>query len=83
MGSSVKYDPAEPDLYPPDYILNKFEDLRHRTWDNPLGDGEASRRISEDLLARLKEDNFRHHRPSDYHLDIRRSYRDDGLSKLI
>lgn len=79
VGSSVKYDPAEPDLYPPDLILNKFEDLRHRTWDNPLGDGEASRRISEDLLARLKEDNFRNHRPSDYHLDIRRSYRDDGL----
>lgn len=79
VGSSVKFDPAEPELYPSDVMFHKLESLRGQTWENPLGDGKSSQRIAEDLLTRLKEGGFRNHRPSDYHLDIRRSYRDDGL----
>jgi len=79
VGSSVKFDPAEPDFYPSDVMFHKLESLRGHTWENPLGDGKSSRRISEDLLTRLKEGGFRNHRPSDYHVDTHRSYRDDGL----
>ncbi len=79
VGSSVKFDPAEPEKYPVPEVLRKFEALYGRTWPNPLGDGKSSQRIAEDLLWRLEEERFGRHKPSDYHLDIRRSFRDDGL----
>ena len=80
VGSSVKFDPAEPGKYPVPEVLRKFEALYGRTWPNPLGDGKSSQRIAEDLLSRLEGGRFGRHKPSDYHLDIRRSFRDDGLS---
>jgi UDP-N-acetylglucosamine 2-epimerase len=79
VGSSVKFDPSEPEKYPHAEVLGKFETLFGRTWPNPLGDGKSSQRIAEDLLTRLEEGRFSRHKPSDYHLDIRRSFRDDGL----
>jgi LmbE family N-acetylglucosaminyl deacetylase len=44
-----------------------------------LWDGRAAERIVADLTQRMREGTFRLHRPEDYHLDIRRSYREDGL----
>ena len=79
VGSSVKFDPAEPERYPFETVYAKLESLYGKTWPNPLGDGHASERIVADLVTRLREGTFRRHRPSDYHLDIRRSYREDGL----
>jgi UDP-N-acetylglucosamine 2-epimerase len=79
VGSSAKFDPAEPEHYPIPEVLRKFEALYGRTWPNPLGDGKSSQRVAEDLLSRLEEGRFGRHRPSDYHLDIRRSFRNDGL----
>jgi UDP-N-acetylglucosamine 2-epimerase len=79
VGSSVKFDPAEPRKYPIPEVLRKFDALHGRTWPNPLGDGKSSQRIAEDLLTRLEEGRFGRHEPSAYHLDIRRSFRDDGL----
>jgi UDP-N-acetylglucosamine 2-epimerase (non-hydrolysing) len=79
VGSSVKYDPTEPEKYPYKTLFEKLESLREKTWPNPLGDGKSSQRIADDLLNRLKGGRFRRHRPGDYHLDIRRSYREDGL----
>jgi len=79
VGSSVKFDPAEADKYPADVVLGKLESLVGKTWEHGLGDGKASQRVVEDLLNRLHGDGFRLHKPSDYHLDIRRSYREDGL----
>jgi len=80
VGSSVKFDPAEPEKHPIPEALRKLEALYGQTWPNPLGDGKSSGRIAEDLLARLEEGRFGRHKPSDYHLDIRRSFRDDGLT---
>ena len=80
VASCVKFDPTLPDRYPPAELFRKVESLYGKTWTHTLGDGRSSRRIADDLLARLREGRFRHHAPADYHLDISRSYRDDGLS---
>ena len=78
-GSSVKYDPTQPDRYPHDIIFHKFEDLFGKKWEHNLGDGKASERIVNDLLNRLRNNGFRMHKPEDYHLEIARSYREDEL----
>ncbi len=78
-GSSVKYDPTQPEKYPFDVLYRKLEGLYGKKWQHNLGDGRASERIVNDLLDRLKNDGFRMHKPGDYHLDISRSYREDGL----
>lgn len=79
VGSSVKFDPAEPETYPPGEVFRKVEALAGRTWRHGLGDGLASRRIAEDLHRRLVENDFVRHGPEQYHLPIARSYRPDGL----
>jgi len=79
VGSSVKFDPTEPEKYPHRIIFDKLESLYGKTWLNPLGDGKASERVVKDLLDRLMNNGFRDHEPVKYHLDISRSYREDGL----
>ena len=78
-GSSVKFDPTQPDRYPHDVLYKKLDNLYGKTWEHNLGDGKASERIANDLLYRLRNDGFRMHKPEDYHLEIARSYREDGL----
>jgi UDP-N-acetylglucosamine 2-epimerase (non-hydrolysing) len=80
-GSSVKFDPSRPERYPTDLLLHKLESLHGKTWVHGLGDGKASERIVKDLVQRtLTPDGFRGHLAERYHLDISRSYREDGLS---
>jgi len=79
VGACVKFDPTDPEKYPFNRVLAKLERLHGKTWTNPLGDGKASERIASDILQRAKEGSFDHHKPLDYHLDIRRSFREDGL----
>jgi UDP-N-acetylglucosamine 2-epimerase len=79
-GSSVKFDPSAPERYPFDKVLHKLESLHGKTWVHGLGDGHASERIVADLVTRtLTPQGFRNHLPERYHLDIARSYREDGL----
>src|ERR1043166_3538744 len=79
-GSSVKFDPSAPERYPTDVLLHKLESLHGKTWVHGLGDGRASERIVADLVQRtLTPQGFRNHLPERYHLDIKRSYREDGL----
>jgi UDP-N-acetylglucosamine 2-epimerase len=80
--SSVKFDPAEPNEYPADEVFSKVNYLARTTWEHNLGDGKASLRIVEDLAQRARNDDFRGHLPERYHLDISRSYRDDGLGDV-
>jgi UDP-N-acetylglucosamine 2-epimerase (non-hydrolysing) len=79
VGSSVKFDPAEPDQYPTAEVFRKLESLHGKKWAHTLGDGKASLRIAEDLHRRIVENDFARHKPEQYHLPISRSYRDDGL----
>jgi UDP-N-acetylglucosamine 2-epimerase len=78
-GSSVKFDPAAPAAYPMEVVLRKLAALYGRRWSHGLGDGRSSERIAADLHRRVVEDDFRRHRPEQYHLPVGRSYRDDGL----
>ncbi len=78
-GSSVKFDPSEPEKYDFATLYRKLEGLYGKTWEHGLGDGKASERLVGDLLERLDKGTFRRHKPEDYHLNIARSYREDGL----
>jgi UDP-N-acetylglucosamine 2-epimerase (non-hydrolysing) len=78
-GSSVKFDPARPADYPAARVFQHLEMLCGRHWSHNLGDGKASERLVADLVHRLRTGGFRGHEPHHYHLDIARSYREDGL----
>jgi UDP-N-acetylglucosamine 2-epimerase (non-hydrolysing) len=78
-GSSVKFDPARPEDYPADQLFAKLERLHGQSWEHGLGDGLASERLVEDLLRRVTTDTIRGHRAEDSHIDVSRSYREDGL----
>ena len=80
-GSSVKFDPSRPEDYPADVLIRKVEALWGKTFDHGLGDGKASDRIVDDILRRLREDDFPGHLPQNHHLPqhVARSYREDGL----
>ena len=80
--SSVKFDPARPEDYPPAQLFGKLERLKGTTWEHGLGDGRASERLVEDLLHRVQTDTIRGHRAEDSHIDVSRSYREDGLPDL-
>jgi UDP-N-acetylglucosamine 2-epimerase len=80
-GSSVKFDPARPQDYPPDEVFMKLESLHGKTFDHRLGDGRASERLVEDLVRRVMTDTIRGHRPEDSHIDVSRAYREDGLAR--
>ena len=73
-------DPTNPTKYPPARVFGKLEALCGRRWKHKLGDGKASERIYKDVVSRLLAGRVPNHRPKDYHLDIRRSYREDGVS---
>lgn len=79
VGSSVKFDPTQPAKYPAQTVFAKLEALRGRKWKHGLGDGKASRRIYEDVVNRLMTGTVACHRPQDYHIEVRRSYREDGI----
>ena len=78
-GSSVKFDPARPEDYPAAQLFGKLERLYGTSWEHGLGDGHASERLVEDLLHRVTTDTIRGHLPEDSHIDVSRSYREDGL----
>jgi len=79
VGSSVKFDPSEPDRYPAAEVLRKLESLVGKQWPQTLGDGRSSERIAQDLHRRVVENDFARHKPEHYHVPIDRSYREDGL----
>jgi UDP-N-acetylglucosamine 2-epimerase (non-hydrolysing) len=77
--SSVKFDPDKPGRYPADKVFQKLERLYGRGWVHNLGDGKASERLVADLTHRLRSGGCGGHKPEHYHLNIFRSYREDGL----
>jgi UDP-N-acetylglucosamine 2-epimerase (non-hydrolysing) len=80
VGSSVKFDPSVEQL--DDAIaatVEKLERLHGVTWTQPFGDGRSSRRIADDLIARLQDGALGTHDAEAYHVPIGRSYRGDGF----
>jgi UDP-N-acetylglucosamine 2-epimerase len=82
-GSSVKFDPARPEDYDADELYAKLEWLRVREWEHGLGDGNSSERLVDDLVQAVVSGEIRGHRPEDSHIDVSRSYRDDGLPDSV
>jgi UDP-N-acetylglucosamine 2-epimerase (non-hydrolysing) len=80
VGSSVKFDPAEPERYPSADVFRKLESLFGKTWTHTLGDGKSSGRIAQDLHRRIVENDFGRHKPEHYQVPTGRSFRDDGLA---
>ena len=78
-GSSVKFDPARPQDYPADQLFAKLDRLYGMQWEHGLGDGHASERLVTDLLHRVQSNTIRGHRAEASHIDVSRSYREDGL----
>lgn len=74
--SSVKFDPTADDT---EVVITKLRKIIGTSWVHNLGDGQASSRLVDDLIQRLKNDSFNTHKPEHYHLPIERSYRGDGL----
>lgn len=77
--ASVKFDPDQPEKYPPDVVLKKLEKLVGTSWPNPFGDGKSSQRIARDIIKRIRENNLRGFLPQHNHLPIQRSFREDGI----
>ena len=80
VGSSVKFDPARPEDYPHDVLYAKMEYLRSQKWDHQLGDGKASERLVEDLVAAVNSGDIRGHTVEHNHLDTSRSFREDEIT---
>jgi UDP-N-acetylglucosamine 2-epimerase (non-hydrolysing) len=79
-GSSVKFDPSRPADYPAQEIFAKLDSLHGQTFDHGLGDGHAAERLVADLIDRVLNGRLRGHLAENSHLDVSRSYREDGLS---
>jgi UDP-N-acetylglucosamine 2-epimerase len=77
--SSVKFDPTRPQDYPAEVIFKKLNYLSTTKWEHNLGDGNASRRICDDIIDRLLNNKVSTHRREDYHLNTSRSYREDDI----
>ena len=80
--SSVKFDPSVDQSR--DAItraVEQLERLHGARWKQPFGDGKSSRRICDDLIARLHGGGLGSHEKSDYHVPTAHSYAADGLDK--
>lgn len=80
VGSSVKFDPADPQSYPAGVTFLKLESLYGKRWTHTLGDGKSSERIAADLHQRVVNEDFAHHKPEHYLVPTGRSFRGDGLA---
>jgi hypothetical protein len=64
FGSAVKFDPIS-NLSPIE-VINKFSKIIPGSWKHTFGDGKASYRIVEDLMNRIKSQDFNGHSPKKY-----------------
>jgi len=71
--SSIKFDPLNSDNSIPETYL-KLNDLKKSAWSHPFGDGQASKRIYDDLLHLIETNSFSKHSKKDYDFDISRSF---------
>jgi len=63
-GASIKFDPFSSINH--NEIISKLLYFGNSKWVHPFGDGKASYRIVDDLIARLRLDDFRGHEPRKY-----------------
>jgi UDP-N-acetylglucosamine 2-epimerase (non-hydrolysing) len=78
VGASIKFDPSVPVTEGLESVFARFDRLRLRKWEHPFGDGNSSRRIAGDIVARVLGNGIGTHSPGDYHVRIDHSYRSDS-----
>jgi len=76
---AVKFDPDQPEKYLPEIVFAKLKKITGTHWQHTLGDGKASERIANDIIARLRENRLRGHLPENNHLPIARAFIEDGI----
>ncbi|CAN5347004.1 N/A [soil metagenome] len=82
VGSSVKFDPSiEQSGEEIAFAVEAIERLHGAHWEQPFGDGRSSRRICDDLIARVHGEGLGMHNPGSYHVPVARSYTNDGLKR--
>jgi UDP-N-acetylglucosamine 2-epimerase len=79
VGGCVKFDPDQPEKYPPSLVYKKLRSLFGKTWQHSLGDGLSSKRVADDLIQRVRTSNLRGHLYEHNHLPIQRSLIEDGI----
>lgn len=79
VGGAVKFDPDQPDKYTPEIVYRKLEKIMEKKWRHTLGDGNASQRIANDIIQRLRDGKLRGFLPENNHLPIARSFIEDGI----
>ena len=62
-----------------EHAIEKLEALQGSRWEQPFGDGRSSRRICDDLIARLHGGGVGTHDVASYHVPVAHSYAEDGL----
>ena len=75
VSSSVRFNPREVNI-PMNRYSNAIEQVRSlsgKQWPNPLGDGQASKRIVSDIITRLKTSSLMTHQPYSNIVHIQRS----------
>ena len=77
--SAVKFDPDQPEKYTPEIVYKKLKKIIGTTWKQPLGDGNGTNVIADDIIRRLREDKLHGHLPEDSHLPLQRSFMEDGI----
>ena len=60
-------------------MFAKLDSLHGQTFDHGLGDGHAAERLVADLVDRVVNEKLRGHLAENSHIDVSRSYREDGL----
>ena len=73
VNSSIKFDPlnSKNNISETYVKLNK---LKNSIWNHPFGDGQASKRIYENLLHLIETNSFSMHSKKDYDFDVSRSF---------
>lgn len=74
-GSSIKFDPHQPsDQQSLEAVIDTAVARGQSSWQHPFGDGKASRRIVDDLVARYRSDELGRGIPTEARRPVSRNY---------
>ena len=73
FGAAIKFDPTDSSNL--EETISKFIKIKPMSWKHTFGDGKASYRIVDDLLAKYEDDHFQGHQPEKYKPYSTSSYR--------
>ena len=82
VGGSIKFDPSmKSNSTMFTETIHSVLSIIGKEWNHILGDGQASKRIAEDLVKRLASDDFRGHKPDFSSTQVARNFGEGILDK--